>query len=85
MNQIDFNMEAQESSGLLLWQLTNLWQTGIRKLLENFDLTHPQFVVLASTAWLLHTESEVNQKMVSDFTKIDPMTTSVVVRGLEKK
>lgn len=54
---MEFNVNApEESSGLLLWQLSNVWQTGIRKLLVKHDLTHPQFVVLASTSWILRTQ-----------------------------
>jgi DNA-binding MarR family transcriptional regulator len=37
-----------ESNGFLLWKATNLWQREINKILKKFDLTHTQFVVLAS-------------------------------------
>ena len=46
-----FNLKAEESSGLLLWQVSMLWQRGIKKVLQPFDLTHPQFVLLASAQW----------------------------------
>lgn len=77
--------KAEDSSGFLLWQVTNLWQRGIRKALEPLDLTHPQFVLLASTQWLTMNNTSVTQIVLSDHTKIDPMTTSMVLRTLQKK
>jgi DNA-binding MarR family transcriptional regulator len=81
-----FSVEkAEESSGFLLWQVTNCWQRAIKKTLEPFDLTHSQFVLLASIHWLRLHEQEVTQIVLSAHTKIDPMTTSTVLRTLQKK
>ena len=76
---------ANDSTGFLLWQLTNLWQREIKIVLAKYDLTHSQFVLLASVHWLtLHNEN-VTQIALSSHTKIDPMTTSTVLRTLQKK
>jgi DNA-binding MarR family transcriptional regulator len=77
--------KAEDSTGFLLWQVTNLWQREIRKALEQYDLTHSQFVLLASTAWLTHQKEPVTQVLLSNHSKIDPMTTSTVLRTLQKK
>ncbi|HOY48200.1 MAG TPA: MarR family winged helix-turn-helix transcriptional regulator [Flavobacteriales bacterium] len=77
--------EANDSSGFLLWQVTSLWQREIRKVLEPFDLTHSQFVLLASMHWLTLEKKEVTQIILSQHTKIDPMTTSTVLRTLQRK
>jgi DNA-binding MarR family transcriptional regulator len=77
--------EANDSSGFLLWQVTSLWQREIRKALEPFDLTHSQFVLLASMHWLTLEKKEVTQIILSQHTKIDPMTTSTVLRTLQRK
>lgn len=77
--------KAEDSSGFLLWQVTNLWQREIKKALLPFDLTHSQFVILASTHWLTLQKAEVTQIILSNTTKIDPMTTSQVLRALQKK
>lgn len=77
--------KAEDSSGFLLWQVTNLWQREIKKALLPFDLTHSQFVILASTHWLILQKAEVTQIILSNNTKIDPMTTSQVLRALQKK
>ncbi|WP_300570918.1 MarR family transcriptional regulator [Flavobacterium sp.] len=81
-----FSVEkAEDSSGFLLWQVTNLWQREIKKVLEQFNLTHPQFVLMASIHWLTLHQQEVTQIVLSNHTKIDPMTTSTVLRTLQKK
>lgn len=77
--------KAEDSSGFLLWQVTNLWQREIKKALEPFDLTHSQFVLLASAHWLTLHKQEVTQVVLSAHTKIDPMTTSTVLRTLQTK
>ena len=77
--------KAEDSSGFLLWQVTNLWQREIRKALEKHDLTHAQFVLMASVHWLSLHEQEVTQIVLSAHTKIDPMTTSTVLRTLQSK
>ena len=81
-----FNVDTPEdSSGFLLWQVTNLWQREIRKALEKYDLTHSQFVLLASMLWLSQKDETITQVLLSNHTKIDPMTTSTVLRTLQKK
>jgi DNA-binding MarR family transcriptional regulator len=77
--------KAEESSGFLLWQVTNLWQREIKKALEQYDLTHSQYVLMASIHWLSLQQQEVTQIALSAHTKIDPMTTSTVLRTLGSK
>jgi MarR family transcriptional regulator, organic hydroperoxide resistance regulator len=81
-----FSVEKPEdSSGFLLWQVTNLWQREIKKALEQYGLTHSQFVLMASIHWLTLHKQEVTQIVLSSHTKIDPMTTSTVLRTLQQK
>ncbi|QDZ63117.1 MarR family transcriptional regulator [Elizabethkingia bruuniana] len=81
-----FSVERPEdSTGFLLWQVTNLWQREIKKALEKYELTHAQFVLLASTHWLTLQNQDVTQILLSNHTKIDPMTTSTVLRTLQTK
>lgn len=85
-NDNTFSVEkAEDSSGFLLWQVTNLWQREIRKALEPYDLTHSQFVLMASIHWLTLKNEFVTQIVLSTHTKIDPMTTSTVLRTLQTK
>lgn len=81
-----FSVEkAEDSTGFLLWQVTNLWQREIKKALEPHGLTHSQFVLMASIHWLTLHDKEVTQIVLSAHTKIDPMTTSTVLRTLQQK
>ncbi|MHB1173181.1 MAG: MarR family winged helix-turn-helix transcriptional regulator [Lacisediminihabitans sp.] len=75
---------AEESPGLLLWQVTNRWQAAQRAALKPFDLTHVQFVLLASLAWL-DRGAPVTQRQLAGHTATDPMMTSQVLRALEER
>ncbi len=77
--------KAEDSSGFLLWQVTNLWQREIKKALKPYNLTHSQFVLMASIYWLTLHKQEITQILLSVHTKIDPMTTSTVLRTLQTK
>jgi DNA-binding MarR family transcriptional regulator len=77
--------KAEDSPGFLLWQVTNLWQREIKKALDKIGLTHSQFVLLASIYWLALHQQDVTQINLSDHTKIDPMTTSKVLRTLQTR
>ena len=48
------------------------------------NLTHPQFVVLASLAYLSQNNIEVTQVMISKISGIDVMTVSQILNLLEK-
>ncbi|MGL5811078.1 MAG: MarR family winged helix-turn-helix transcriptional regulator [Nocardioides sp.] len=73
-----------QSIGLLLWQVTNRWQAAQRAALKPYDLTHVQFVLLASLTWL-RDEAPVTQKRLADHAATDPMMTSQVLRALERR
>ncbi len=77
--------EASDSTGFLLWQVHNRWQREIRKVLKTFDLTHTQFVILASAYWLALREDTVTQVQIARLSHSDVMMTSNVIRALEKK
>lgn len=78
---------ADESPGLLLWQVTNRWQAAVRAALAPFELTHVQFVLLAGLTWLDGRSSgePVTQRDVAAQAATDPMMTSQVLRALESK
>ena len=75
---------TDDSPGLLLWQVTNRWQAAIRTALKPHGLTHVQFVLLASLAWL-DTDRPVTQKHLADHAATDVMMTSQVLRTLEQR
>ena len=74
-----------ESPGFLLWRVSNAWQRAIRAALAPHGLTHAQFVLLAATGWAsANQDAPLTQRLLSDVTGVDAMTTSQVVRTLEK-
>ncbi|MEU8658361.1 MarR family winged helix-turn-helix transcriptional regulator [Actinoplanes philippinensis] len=75
---------ADESPGLLLWQVTNRWQAAQRAALKPFDLTHVQFVLLATLTYL-QASGAVTQKALADMAVTDPMMVSQVLRTLESR
>ncbi|MGW5350602.1 MarR family winged helix-turn-helix transcriptional regulator [Streptomyces sp. NPDC004031] len=78
---------ADESTGLLLWQVTNRWQAAQRAALKPYGLTHVQFVLLASLTYLQAAEAPapVTQRRLADHAATDPMMTSQVLRALEAR
>jgi DNA-binding MarR family transcriptional regulator len=74
----------EQSPGFLLWRVTNRWQAAQRAALKPFGLTHVQFVLLASLAWL-DTGAAVTQKHLADHAGTDAMMTSQVLRALEHR
>lgn len=76
--------DAASSPGLALWRTTSAWQRVIRAALAPHDLTHVQFVLLASLTWMDRTEP-VTQRELADHAMLDVMMTSQVLRALERK
>jgi DNA-binding MarR family transcriptional regulator len=53
--------------------------------LKPLDLTHPQFVILASVGYLTKDKIKVSQVDVGRLAGLDPNTTSQILRSLETK
>jgi DNA-binding MarR family transcriptional regulator len=76
----------ERSPGFLLWRVTLAWQRRIRAALAPHELTHVQFVLLASLWWLEDHESEApTQAGLAEQAGTDPMMTSQVLRKLEER
>jgi DNA-binding MarR family transcriptional regulator len=74
---------ADESTGLLLWQVTLAWQRAMRAALDPHELTHVQFVLLASAWWLgEHEPGLPTQQRIAHHAGTDSMMTSQVLRKL---
>ena len=76
---------ADDSPGFSLWQVSSMWQRQINAGLKQFDLTHAQFVLLASMTWLADGEKPLTQVDLASHAKMDVMMTSNVLRTLEEK
>jgi MarR family transcriptional regulator, organic hydroperoxide resistance regulator len=78
-------IEKDESPGFLLWQLSTLWQRKINQILKPFNLTHVQFVVMASIYWFMQKNEMATQIKVSHLSKVDPVVVSNVLKLLDAK
>jgi len=76
---------VDNSTGLLFMQVYNRWHTQVKNELKEYEITHPQFVVMASIGYLLQTEKEITQIMISTISEIDVMSVSQILKLLEKK
>ncbi len=86
MSRVPFGFKkAEDSHGFLLWQTTTLWQRKIKRALEDYDITHPQFVILATLLWFQSHGIETTQIQIAIWTKLDKMTVSNALRGLAGK
>ena len=75
----------EDSPGFLLWQTTMTWQRAIKKALDPFEITHPQFVILAILLWFEESEVIPNQVLIINQSKLDKMTVSKSIKSLAQK
>src|SRR5256886_16840953 len=78
-------MKPQDSPGFLLWHVTLRWQRAVTAALAPLDLTHVQFVLLASLWWLNEHGEHPNQLTVARQAGTDVEMTVQGVRRPEDK
>lgn len=74
-----------EDVGYLIWKVSKYWQRGKHKLLDEFGLTGSQLELLGAIYHMSKLNIEATQIALSQETDIDPMTTSTILRNLQKK
>ena len=77
--------DPEGSPGFLLWHVTLRWQRAIVAALAPLELTHVQFVLLASTWWLNEQGADPNQLTLARQAGTDVKMTSQVLAKLEAK
>lgn len=75
----------EQSPGFLLWQVSTRWRRQVETALATIDLTHSQFVLLASVGWLTRNGEHVTQIELARHCGTDITMTSQVLRTLERK
>lgn len=83
--KISIHKTPEQSPGFLLWHISTLWRGFIEASLKTLNLTHPQFVVLATLGWLTRNGDKVSQTAIGKMAALDPNTTSQIIKGLEQK
>ncbi len=83
--EISVHTTPEDSPGFLLWHVSTLWRRAIEDVLKPLNLTHPQFVILATVGWLTKEGDRVTQADIGRQAGLDPNTTSQILRGLLAK
>lgn len=71
-----------DSPGFLLWQTTTIWEREFRKALEPHDISHAQFVIMATLFWFEANKYDVTQVLIVQWSKLDKMTVSKSLKRL---
>ena len=85
IEELTVHETPKQSPGFLLWHISTSWRSSIEAILKPLGLTHPQFVVLATTGWLTRKGDLVTQIAIGKLAGLDPNTNSQIIKGLEKK
>ncbi len=80
----DFQIpRPQQSIGFQFWKLHAHWQKRVAEALAPHEITHTQFVILASIKWFEEQGREPSQAQITQLTGIEKMTLSKAIRQLE--
>jgi DNA-binding MarR family transcriptional regulator len=83
MSSLPFGFDTPEDSpGFLLWQTTMIWQRQIKKALEQYNVSHAQFVIIATLMWFEAHGYDTTQILIVNQTKLDKMTVSKSLKKL---
>ncbi|HEV2524195.1 MAG TPA: MarR family winged helix-turn-helix transcriptional regulator [Gammaproteobacteria bacterium] len=83
MSKLPFGFDKPEDSpGFLLWQTTMIWQRQIKKALESYDISHAQFVIMATLMWFEAHHYDTTQISMVNWSKLDKMTVSQSLKKL---
>ena len=83
MSESAFGFKRPEDSpGLLLWQTTVTWQRLIKNALAEYDISHPQFVIMAILLWFTEKGENPTQVAIIRLSKLDKMTVSQSLKKL---
>lgn len=84
MSNLPFGFDKpQDSPGFLLWQTTMVWQRRIKRALDPYEISHPQFVIMATLMWFEAHHYDTTQILIVNWSKLDKMTVSKAVRKLD--
>ena len=72
---------------LLIWQISNLWQSRLRKVFKNKNLSFNEYLILETLFVLSKKNSDVSisQKDISNNSSVDNSVVSSKILTLEKK
>ncbi|WP_228648213.1 MarR family transcriptional regulator [Microtetraspora sp. AC03309] len=72
------------STGFLIWHLSLRWRAAMDRALSPWGLTSSQYAVLATLSGMLAGGGAPNQRQLAEFSGLEPMHVSKLIRGLER-
>ena len=70
---------------ILIWQTSNLWQSKIRQLLKNSNLTFNEYLIIETLYKLNETQENITQQDICKNSSIDRSVVSLKINSLEEK
>ena len=77
--------DSYQKVNSLMWQVIKQLHRTKKQDLEQFGLTCSQFEILSAIYQISKTKEEIIQINLSEKTQIDPMTTSTILRNLQRR
>jgi len=77
-------MSEAATTGSLVWRLATKWRTAVDRAVAPFELTHAQYVLLATLYGLSLAGARPSQRELSDTTGLEPVYVSRLSRALEE-
>ena len=71
--------------GLLIWQTTNVWQSNLRKLLKDYNISLNEYLILEAIFNLDKTNKNISQIAITKNTSIVTSVVSSKLTFLEDK
>ena len=70
---------------ILIWQISNLWQSKIRQILKNSNITFNEYLILETLYKLQINKNNITQQDVCNNSSIDRSVVSLKITSLENK
>ena len=71
--------------GLLIWQISNLWQSRVRISLKNSNLSFNEYLILETIYKLQSSNDNIRQRDISRISSLDRSVVSIKLPNLLKK
>ena len=70
---------------ILIWKISNLWQSKIRKLLKGSNLTFNEYLILETLYKLREYKGNITQQDICNNSSVDRSVASLKINSLEEK
>lgn len=84
-NPAKITNDSYQNVNIIMWQVIKQMYRIKKHDLEQFGLTCSQFEIMSAIYQISKTREEIIQINLSEKTQIDPMTTSTILRNLQRR